>query len=243
MRALILALLVLAFAAPAAHAEAPDSFPVYGAGDGVHLTQNGLAFGPKASKVYRSLGGHRVLSACAAFTDQLILDYTTGDQPRVLPRKRGTVRVDTGGHPDVCTIATRRINLEDSFCRSLRAELEDWCARVIVAVTPRGRTYVDRLHRAVELVAADDQISSLPADWAPTPLELLQGAVEAKVVALASPDASPPAGTIGLYGDGVNHTVAALLLDGKRLFLRREGDVMTTNVPELFGRALTVFPG
>ena len=38
MRALILALLALAFAAPAAHAEVPDSLPVYGARDGVRVT-------------------------------------------------------------------------------------------------------------------------------------------------------------------------------------------------------------
>ena len=71
--------------------------------------------------------------------------------------------------------------------------------------------------------------------------ELLQGAVEAKVVGLETPDASPPAGTIGLFGDGPDHTVAALLGDGTRLFLRREGDVITTNVAELFGRPLTAF--
>ncbi|MDA0161038.1 hypothetical protein OM076_12235 [Solirubrobacter ginsenosidimutans] len=242
MRALTLALLALAFAAPAAHADWPDYLPVYGANDGIRLTQKGIAFGPKADKLYRTLGGHRALALCGAFTDRLAPDYTAGNQLGTLPRKRGTIRVDTGGYPDVCAIATRRINLDDSFCRSMRSELEDWCARVIVAVTPRGRAYVDRLHRAVELVGADDQISSLPPDWAPTPVELLQGAVEAKVVALDGPDASPPAGTIGLYGDGANHTVAALLRDGTRVFLRREGDVITTNLPELFGRALTVFP-
>jgi hypothetical protein len=153
---------------------------------------NAMTFGAKADKLYRTLAGRRAYTICGAFTDSLALDSTASSGARTLARKRGAVRLSTGGRPDVCALATRPKNLEDSFCRQLGAETPDWCARVIVPVTARGRAYVDRLQGVVTLTGADDQITSLPPDWAPTPVELLQGAVEADVVALDAPDAAPP---------------------------------------------------
>lgn len=242
MRVFLLAALVLGFAAPAARAnEAPDYLPVFTTADGVAVKGNAMTFSAKADKLYRTLAGRRAYTLCGAFTDSLARDYTASNGAQTLARKRGAVRLSTGGRPDVCALATKPKNLEDSFCRQLRAETLDWCARVIVPVTARGRAYVDRLQGVVTLTGADDQITSLPPDWAPTPVELLQGAVEADVVALDAPDAAPPAGKLGLYGDGPNHTLAILLADGKRLFLRREADVVTTNIPELIGRVLAIF--
>jgi hypothetical protein len=245
MRAFALAALALAFAAPSAGAsvEAPDHLPVFGPADGVRVDANRgtITFGATADKVYRTLAGRRAYAVCGAFTERMSADYIGGNRVPAIARKRGPVRVSTGGRPDVCALATARKNLEDSWCRPLRAELPGWCARVIVPVTARGRAYLDRLHAAVTLTGADDQITSLPPDWAPTPVELLQGAVEARVVALDDPDGTPPAGKLGLFGDGAAHTLAVRLADGSRLFLRREGDVITTNVTELFGRTLTVF--
>lgn len=242
MRALLLVGLIFGFAASAARAnEAPDYLPVFTAADGVAVKGNAMTFSAKADKLYRTLAGRRAYTVCGAFTDSLARDYTGSNGVQTLARKRGAVRLSTGGRPDVCALATKPKNLEDSFCRQLRAETVGWCARVIVPLTARGRAYIDRLQGVVTLTGADDQITSLPPDWAPTPVELLQGAVNADVVALDGPDATPPAGKLGLYGDGTNHTLAILLADGKRLFLRREGNVITTNIPELFGRVLTVF--
>jgi hypothetical protein len=233
---------LFAFAAPAARAqEAPDYLPVFTTADGVAVKDNTIIFSAKAAKLYRTLAGRRAYGLCGAFTNNFARDYVVSDGPQTLPRKRGAVRLNTGGRPDVCALATKPKNLDDSFCRQLRAETLDWCARVIVPVTARGRAYVDRLQGVVTLTGADDQITSLPPDWAPTPVELLQGAVEADVVALDAPDAAPPTGKLGLHGDGPNHTLAILLADGKRLFLRREADVVTTNIPELIGRVLTIF--
>jgi hypothetical protein len=245
MRSLLVALLAVTIAAPSAHAavRSADFLPVYGPGDGVRLTQGNvpqLRFGPKAAKLYRTLAGRRVSVVCGAFDEKLSRDYTVRGRTAPLPRRRSNVSLNTGGRPDVCALATGA-KLNDSPCWALVADTEDQCAAVIVAVTPRGRTYLDRLHRVIELVASDDQITSLPPDWAPTPVELLQGAIEADVVGLPTPDAAPPRGKLGLFGDGANHTVAVVLQDGTRLFLRREGQVITTNVPELFGRPLTVF--
>jgi hypothetical protein len=242
MRALLLVGLIFGFASSAARAnEAPDYLPVFTAADGVAVKGNAMTFSAKADKLYRTLAGRRAYTVCGAFTKTFGSDYTGSNGVQTLPRKRGAVRLSTGGRPDVCALATKPKNLEDSFCRQLRAETVGWCARVIVPVTARGRAYLNRLQGVVTLTGADDQITGLPPDWAPTPVELLQGAVNADVVALDGPDAAPPAGKLGLYGDGANHTLAILLADGTRLFLRREGNVVTTNIPELFGRVLTIF--
>jgi hypothetical protein len=242
MRALVFVCLILGFAATEARAsDAPDYLPVFTAADGVAVKGDAMTFSSKAEKLYRTLAGRRAYTICGAFTASLSRDSVSSNGAQTLARKRGAVRLSTGGRPDVCALATKPKNLGDPYCRQLRAETLNWCARVIVPVTARGRAYVDRLQGAVTLTGADDQITSLPPDWAPTPVELLRGAVNADVVALDGPDAAPPAGKLGLYGDGLNHTLAILLADGNRLFLRREADVITTNVPELFGRVLTIF--
>ena len=48
---------------------------------------------------------------------------------------------------------------------------------------------------------------------------------------LDSPDASPPIGNVGIYQAGTSTAAVALLRDGRRLFVRQDGDVYSTNVP------------
>jgi hypothetical protein len=57
------------------------------------------------------------------------------------------------------------------------------------------------------------------------------------MVVLASPDAVPPAGTIGIFSDGGHHFEAvALSTLGRRMFYELNGDVLTTNgTPYLTG--------
>jgi hypothetical protein len=240
VRALILTFIVLAVAAPAARAEGLDFLPVYGANDGVRLTPGAHArfrFGRQAARLYREFAGQRAYLACKAYVYDELGDFVVRGRTRTFPVRRSTVRVSTGDRPDVCALATPP-TIDDRSCRLLFAELPGWCARAIVAVTPLGRTTVDRLARSVELTAAEAELSHLTA--VPDRLEGLRSVLDADVVGLASPDASPPPGKLGVYGDPANHTVAALQADGTRVFLRREGDVISTNVGELLGRALTV---
>jgi hypothetical protein len=244
MRPLILALLALAVAAPAASAD--PILPVYDASDGVRVVNKAgapvrIRFDAKADRLYRTIAGRKVVKVCTGVSPQgteLVVDSTISSSGgRALPRRRGTVTTSAAG-VDMCAIGTRPS--KDESCLLLRAE-QDWCARVIVAVNADGRAYLDQRSWTLELFNADDQLRGLPPEWAPTPVELLRGVVEPEVVGLDSPDASPPAGKLGLAGDADNHTIVALRADGVRRFLRREGDVVSTNDPGLLGRPLTVF--
>jgi hypothetical protein len=55
------------------------------------------------------------------------------------------------------------------------------------------------------------------------------------VVALDSPDASPPPGKLGLFKSEQSSAAVALLRDGTRRFIRQDGEVFSTNVPLLGG--------
>jgi hypothetical protein len=57
----------------------------------------------------------------------------------------------------------------------------------------------------------------------------------ADITVLDSPDASPPIGKVGIYEAGANTAVVALLRDGRRLYVRQDGDVYSTNVRPLSG--------
>jgi hypothetical protein len=150
------------------------------------------------------------------------------------------VRILTGGRPDVCALATD-VGFSEGSCRLLLPDLLDRCARVIVAVTPLGKTYVDRLARSIELPTADAQISDLLRDQPQLTVEALQPRLHVRVVALASADASPPPGQLGVYGDAADHTAVVLLANGTRRFLRRAGEVISTNLDNLLARERTVF--
>jgi hypothetical protein len=246
MRALTLALLALAFAAPAAHAAVADDLPVYGAADGVHVVRApgkaiGLRFDAKAAKLYRSIAGRKVTKACVGVTQQgaeLGVDSTLRVNS-ALPRRRGTVYMGAGGGVDLCSLATPQRPNGDDDCRPLFAG-EPLCARVLVALSDHGRAYLDALTRSLELFYGDDLANSNPPDFGISDLEWLQGTV-GDVVALDNPDASPPIGKIGYWEQGSSHVLAVLRADGVRRFLRRDGDVVATNDPRLIGRALTVF--
>jgi hypothetical protein len=61
------------------------------------------------------------------------------------------------------------------------------------------------------------------------------------VVVLDSPDGSPPPGKVGYRLQGENLAVAALLQDGRRVFVRWDNGVYSTNVPELMGGSDDMF--
>jgi hypothetical protein len=94
--------------------------------------------------------------------------------------------------------------------------------KVVVTRTEQGVTDLDERLRALELDSMFDQ-----------PLAALQEEIGDGVVALDSPDASPPPGTVGLFKNEQTSAAVALLRDGRRWYVRRDGDVFSTNVPAL----------
>ena len=245
---MLLAVLALVLAASPAQASVADQFvPVRGASDGVRFTDGSFRFGPKSAKLYRSIAGRKATTVCASVqrsgsvwrADSLVLV-----RPHKLPRKRGPVGTGTGGKPDLCAIGTE-MSINDHTCLALARVDEGPCARVIVVLTADGRAYMDWISRTMELGMASQLDVEYPPEWAQG-LELMHGAFGADVVGLASPDATPPAGKVGFYKqDGVS-VVVAQLIDGSRKFIRREGDVISTNLPHTIPAGdgiLSLFPG
>lgn len=238
MRSMILALLVLALAAPAAQASVADGWlPIKEASDGIAAVTakrgHAIRFAPAADRLYRSIGGRRARVTClhvyprgGEFEAEIATEGNLG----VLPRKRGTVRLDMGISVDVCAIQTRRVMRDD--CISM-GRVENLCPRVIVAFNDEGRAYLDHTARTFEIAKVSDLAVSLPRDFDPTLLGLLQGAVGPDVMLLDSPDATPPTGKVGYWEHGTNRATVALLADGRRRFLRYDGDVISTNLARL----------
>ena len=101
LRSLVLALLALALAAPAAGAEVTDKLPVLGAGDGVRVTLEArgaeLRLGPKAAKLYRGLSGRRAVLVCGFWHE---IGRDTVVSRTLLPRRRSSFRLSfEGGVP------------------------------------------------------------------------------------------------------------------------------------------------
>ena len=96
---------------------------------------------------------------------------------------------------------------------------------MIVALSADGRAYLDGFSRAAELTAVFFHWARSLAD--------LQRSYGTDVVALPAPDAAPPVGKVGYLDDGHTRAVAAVLEDGTRRFVRRDGDVFSTNVEQL----------
>ena len=239
LRAGILSVFLLALTAPNASAAIADRFvPVYDQADGVTASKNGVRFGSKAAKLYRGLAGARAAVGCG---DPSIKDDGTRSSlvdsggrtihgragywwtERSLPRRRGRVAIRNSS--DVCFIATKE-RKADALCLPLELDGSNWCVRVLVALTDKGRLGLDARARALELdLVFGASVAEIQKEF---------GAASA--VALDGPDASPPPGTIGVFQNALTTAAVAILADGRRSYVRQDGEVFSTNVPALSGR-------
>ncbi|HEY6887353.1 MAG TPA: hypothetical protein VI300_06220 [Solirubrobacter sp.] len=239
MRAFFLSVAVLGLAAPAAGAGVIDKYvPIYDAADGVTVARAGekvvFRFGPQAAKAYRGLSGKQATIGCGHPTrdDGSTASFVGSDGSFTsragmtltdvrLPRKRGRVSVLLPGPADVCFIAVKDAHSDECVPGT---QHDERCVKVVVARTEQGRTDIDERLRALELDAFFDQ-----------PLAELQEEFGEGVVALDSPDASPPPGKVGLFKSEQSSAAVALLRDGTRRYMRQDGEVFSTNVPALAG--------
>jgi hypothetical protein len=254
-RPLVLGLSVLALGAPCASAAVSDPVvPFYDAADGVQAGQGKrnvyLRFGPGAAKLYRRFAGHTARVGCArrAVDDEGGLSggsirsdgrlesfgpgYTWTKLR--LPRKPGRVNLPFTGKPyDVCFIATNERRSDDACMPAgVFPANPQACVRLLVALTDTGRAMVEERARTIELSYVSNAVDDRPES---TPLARLQRIFGPDVVALAEPDAAPPPGKVGYWQDGETTVVAVSLSDGRRRFVRHDGDVYSTNVSELTG--------
>jgi hypothetical protein len=145
---------------------------------------------------------------------------------------RETERVQVPEHRTRLRLPTRR-RLHPSFCTihlaSTGIDIVD------IPVTQDGAVYVDERHtlfgiRNAAYTAADDAEEAESATFETADQYVRKYGYDGDMVALATPDASPPTGKLGIFSDGAHHFEAvALSTLGRRMFYDVNGDVLTTN--------------
>lgn len=230
-RALGLIAMLYLVAAPSAGAQLP-----VGEADGVRIFRERGAivvkFTPRADKLRRRLAGRLVDVSCTNLP-RVGSNVSSGGGTIVRAPKRGrTLRTgDRSRGLDYCEVSLR----------PQRAPL------VAVALTQAGAVYLDEREKAVtlsvvlavaNLVASEKNLEGYPthaqlidslSGFRPAPAA--KGFVR-RIVALATPADTPPAGQVGYYSDG-NERVAVVILSrsSRRLFIEFEPDgVLRTNV-------------
>ena len=204
---LSLALLGVAQSAPAQVAGEKEGVTIVRGSHG-HV----MRFAKRAAKVYRRIAGRRVTVTCSRVTNasgNLVVDEGVSGVMRA-PRKGRRLRGLASG-TDFCSVRLRR---------------GGWVA--VAPITAEGRTYINELFTAAALdfpfILADEGTD------VPAPIALVVQRGRGFVVALDGPDASPPAGKLGYWTDGVRSVSAMLTAAGRRLFIDIERDVVRTNV-------------
>ena len=228
--ALLLATALAGLTAPAAGAKLP-----VGEADGVRIIRvKGaivVVFTPRAAKLYRRVAGKPVSVLCTEVTEG---GYNSGGATQRAPKRRRPIR-------------TGDLTVGLDYCRvSLRGG-----RRVIVSIplTQKGAVLLDEEKHARDLINlsifATIAAEQLHLDGVPTTAQFLDfaaglkgGVISKTLVGLASPADTPPAGTLGYYGDGAERTaVVTLSASGRRLFIESEpDDVLRTNLAKfIFG--------
>jgi hypothetical protein len=242
-RSFCLALLALACAAPAAHADTlGDNYvPDYDAADGVTIGHSGetripyIHFGAKAAKLYRTIAGKRVTVGCGTVTPEPaegpLSSTGFGSTGVTLSKKRTRLSLMRASEDsELCVIASKRTK-SDRTCLPLSASDEKQCARVIVAMTDSGRAYLDEKKRAIELLV----VPTIQALATGKDAEKVNRVLAPYVVSLPDPDAAPPVGKVGYWTQGADAVYAAMLANGTRVFYGLRGGVFSTNLKAFMG--------
>jgi hypothetical protein len=197
-----------------------------------------VVFTQRAERLRRKVAGKLVSVLCTEFVPG---GANSGGATQRAPR-RGR-RIETGDLTrgmDYCRLwlAARTVKRGRERIRRSRELL------VSVLLTQEGAVFLDEEATAHTIVAVLT-IGELTAEdrnrtgWV-TPAELLEALPpgQRRIVALAAPSDTPPAGVVGYYSDGARHAATVgLSTQGRRLFLEVNRDVLHTNIAgHIFGR-------
>ena len=147
---------------------------------------------------------------------------------QMAPRRRRPFRVPAVGAKriDYCEVVapSRRIRRNGRSRRTLRREL------ATVALTTAGVKFLDERTRALTLFVVLELAEGSGGAYPTT--ERFVGGSDGAVVALDSPQATPPPRRVGYWSDGTEHAaVVALSSAGRRLYVEVDtDDRISTNV-------------
>ena len=162
------------------------------------------------------------------------------------PHGRPTYHTLLDRHADFCDIGRVRLTITR---RSISAEQVPGPTLDSIALTQKGAAFLDEdrvtstIFAVLQLAIGDAQ--HRPDGHFPPAGQFAAGFRPSRllrVVALVSPDASPPPGAIGFYSDGANHAEAVGISTlGRRLFIDSNAGVLSTNAAEHLVRASSPF--
>jgi hypothetical protein len=195
-----------------------------------------ITFTRSAAKLYRRVAGRSLIVRCrqvdAGGGPLLLRQDAQGELVRTItpPRARRPIPVRQRGASaryDVCGLVGGRLRGRGDAQRFVKTlDLQ-------VPVTQAGAEFLHERRLGDDMVAALDLVAANAAGDR-YPAFVTVAAVIPRLVELASPDATPAPGAIGLYSDAAQHVrVVAVSRLGRRLFIDANGDVLTSNVPEI----------
>lgn len=233
----VAAALALMLVPTAAQAQLP-----VGEADGVRVVRERggivVIFTADAAKLYKQVAGKKVLVTCTKIRGEAA---QTNDNALVAPRQRGKlVTGDRSRGYDYCRLwlAPRKVTIHGKPQRVGRQLI------VSVPLTQQGAVFLDEEASTIAMlevaVVAEivEERQKLPGHPTYDQLVAKYPRITRRVVALAAPGDTPPAGKIGYYSDGAEHIALVVLsASGRRLFIEEAADeVLSTNVAEyLFG--------
>ena len=195
-----------------------------------------VTFTRSAARLYRRVAGASLIIRCERVdepTAPLLLREDRASelvQTITAPARRRPIRVRKRGSSarfDVCRLVAGRLRGRRNDQRFVTA------LSLFVPVTQTGAEFLHERSLGDRLVAALDVIAGLGSGER-YPAFAAVADVIPELVELAAADATPAPGKLGLYSDGAQHvTVVAASLLGRRLFIDVNGEVLTSNVPEV----------
>jgi hypothetical protein len=233
----IAAALVILLVPTAAQAQLP-----VGEADGVQIARErgGIAvtFTADAAKLYKRIAGKKVIVSCSRILED---GAQINENVLVAPRQRGKlVTGDRSRGYDYCRLwlAPRKVTIRGKPQRAPRQLI------VSVPLTQQGAVFLDEEAKSFTMLAVAvvaeivEERQKLPGHPTYDQLVAKSPKLARRVVGLAAPGDTPPAGKVGYYSDGAEHiALVTLSASGRRLFIEEAADdVLSTNVAEyVFG--------
>jgi hypothetical protein len=228
-RSALLIVLGTLIAAPSASAA------VLGPSTGVTAVRTGsevdVTFTPGALAGSMLKAGRTVMMTCsvAPATSRLQFGGSDGSDGDDFDLADGTVGADGVAHLKLEPNVNDKLPGTLDYCEvdrvrhvSAHGSVTNIVARV--SLTAAGATYVDETERAIALRHLLQKAHAATGYQAAS-------ALGAGIVALASPDATPPAGQVGYWTDGTHAAVVTLSAAGRRLLIQDLGGyVLRSNV-------------
>ncbi|MDQ6821807.1 MAG: hypothetical protein M3076_15975 [Actinomycetota bacterium] len=161
------------------------------------------------------------------------------------PNGRPTYHTLLDRHADFCDIGRVRLSVTRG---SFSSEQVTGPLLDSIALSQKGAAFLDEdrltstLFGVLEVAIGDAQ--RRPDGLFPPAGQFAAGLrfSRLRVIALVTPDASPPPGIIGFYSDGANHAEAVGISTlGRRLFIDSNAAVLSTNAAEHLLRASSAF--